>query len=225
MYKRKDPLTNNQHYHVFSRSIAKFTVFNNDADYLRIIDILNLYRYTDFNYKYSRFIELESETKKDIINNLEKTSPVLVEIIAYCIMPTHIHLILKQVSENGISNFMSKILNCYTRYFNIHHKRTGPLWEGRFKNVLILTNEQLLHLTRYAHLNPTSAGLVKNPEDWQFSSYHEYIKNDLTNLSICTFDSLFDFNEKQYEKFVLDHKSYQKNLSLIKHTLIDDYSG
>ena len=70
---------------------------------------------------------------------------------------------------------MRRLLNSYTRYFNEKIKRKGPLWEGRFKKVLVNSDEQLLHLTRYVHLNPVSAGIVEKPEDWPCSSYREYI--------------------------------------------------
>ncbi len=78
-------------------------------------------------------------------------------------MPTHIHLILKQLKEDGISAYMSKILNSYTCYFNRRTKRKGPLWESRFKRVEVTSDEQLLHLTRYIHLNPVTAHIVEEP--------------------------------------------------------------
>jgi putative transposase len=79
-------------------------------------------------------------------------------------MPTHIHLVLRQLKDGGISKFMSNILNSYSRYFNIKHNRKGPLWEGRFRKVLVGSDEQLLHLTRYVHLNPVTACLVDKPK-------------------------------------------------------------
>lgn len=226
MEMRKNPLVNNQYYHIFSRSIAKFKIFNCQNDYLRFKNILDLYRYIDFDYKYSGFNELEINMQKAIISNLRKSQSVLIEIIAYCIMPTHIHLLLKQKTENGISKYMSKMLNSYTRYFNIKHQRTGPLWEGRFKSVLADTNDQLLHLTRYIHLNPASAGLVKKPENWQDSSYNEYLNPQIKNNDqVCKYDNLFDFGPKQYRKFVNNQKSFQKEISIIKKLLIEDYTG
>jgi putative transposase len=106
-----------------------------------------------------------------IKDSLQSENEQLVEVVAYCIMQTHFHLILKQVTEDGIAKFMGRILNGYSRYFNSLHSRVGPLWTGRFKNVLIRNDEHLLHLTRYIHLNPVSAGLVTKPEDWDYSSY------------------------------------------------------
>lgn len=91
-------------------------------------------------------------------------------------MPTHFHLLLKQNVENGIVKFMSKMENSYLKHFNTIYKRKAPPWEGRFTIVHIKTNEQLLHLACYIHLNPSSAGLVKKPEQWKYSSYHEHLE-------------------------------------------------
>lgn len=218
---RKDPLVNGQYYHIINRSIAKYIVFNDAQDYSRIIELIDLCRYSDFLYKYSIFLELTDQYQNQFISRLKITSLKLVDIIAYCIMPTHIHLILKQNVDGGISKYMAKVFNSYTRYFNIRHQRKGPLWEGRFKNILVKDDEQMLHLTRYIHLNPTSAGLVKKPEDWQFSSYYEYI-NDIKGSTICDFKTIIDMKPKQYKNFVHDRIDYQKKLFLIKKLLLDD---
>jgi putative transposase len=140
-------------------------------------------------------------------------------------MPTHIHLLLKQITDDGISKYMARVLNGYSRFFNIKHKRLGPLWSGRFKNVRVEDDEQFLHLTRYIHLNPTSAGIVEKPEEWENSSYIEYIRPKESQDSICNFKDLLQMTPKGYQKFVEDRKDYQKNISLIKHQMIDDYSG
>lgn len=220
---RKYPLVNGQYYHIFSRSIAKYIVFNIQNDYDRFNDLINLYRFIDFNYKYSNFLNLKIKMQKNVIDGLDKDKK-LVEIVAYCIMPTHIHLLLKQIVDNGISKYMAKILNSYTRYFNLKHHRKGPLWEGHFNNILVNSDEQLLHLTRYIHLNPTSAGLVEKPDDWKYSSYIEYINPEITS-GICNFDGLFDLNPTQYRKFVNDQKSYQRDLAIIKGIIIENYTG
>lgn len=221
---RREPITTNYCYHVFSRSIAKFKIFNNDEDYLRFIDVLKLYQYQDFHYSYSRFSALSPEIQQAIIKKLELSSPVYIDIVAFCPMPTHFHLILKQIVDNGISIYMSRVLNSYSRYFNLLHRRKGPLWERRFRSVFIKNNEHLLHATRYLHINPTSAGIVKSPKVWAFSSYHEYISRTSKDR-LCRFENLLDIKPAQYKKFVNDHVGYQKELSKIKYLLIDNYSG
>jgi len=153
---RQNPLVNDQIYHIYNRSIAKYAIFNSNQDFDRMHQPLNLYRHKSFTYKYSAFLNLTSGNQINIIQNLPNND-LIVEIIAYCIMPTHLHLIIKQNVDGGIVKFMARILNSYSRYFNTKHQRTGPLWSGRFKNVLIENDEQLLHMSRYIHLNPTSA--------------------------------------------------------------------
>lgn len=221
---RKDPLSNNNYYHIYSRSIAQFVIFNSPKDYERMLNILELCQYGNFDQRISLFLELKPKTQKEYLDKLKTDNKKLVEIVAYCFMPTHIHLVLKQVCDNGISKFMSKALNCYSRYFNLKYKRIGPLWSGRFKSAIVLDDDYLLHLTRYIHLNPSSAGLVNNPTDWQYSSFHEYLTSDKTN-AICEYENIIDLNPREYKKFVIDQQDYQRQLSLIKNLLIDDYSG
>lgn len=218
---RRKKIATDYCYHIFSRSIAKYKIFNDPDDYLRFLEVLKLYQYQDFTYSYSRFSTLAPETQEVIIKRIELSSPVYVDIVAHCPMPTHIHLVLKQKIDNGISIYMSKVLNSYSRYFNLQHKRKGPLWERRFQSVLVETDEQLLHLTRYLHLNPTFAGIVKNPQAWAFSSYHEYISRSSKN-NLCKFNDLLDIKPKAYKKFVNDRVTYQRDLSKIKNLLIDN---
>ncbi len=221
---RKDPLVNNNYYHVYSRSIAQFVIFNSPKDYQRMFNILKLCQYENFNQRISSFLELTVKTQEEYLGKLKQGNKKLVEIVAYCLMPTHIHLILKQIVDGGISKFMSKTLNCYSRYFNIKYSRTGPLWSGRFKSVVILDDDYLLHLTRYIHLNPTSASLVNNPAEWQYSSLLEYIGR-AKHQDICVFDSIVSLKPLKYKKFVLNQQDYQRELAQIKSFLIDDYSG
>ncbi|MCM8762569.1 MAG: transposase [Candidatus Omnitrophica bacterium] len=172
------------------------------------------------NLKFSQFLRL-ANTEKDNNSTAEK----IVEIICYCIMPTHIHLILKQLKEKGLSLFMNNILNSYTHYFNFHHKRKGPLWESRFKHVLIDTDEYLLHLTRYIHLNPVTAGLVDKPELWEFSSYKEYIGMKRTEYKLCNFKEVLEINPNSYKEFVENGILTQKEIAKIKHILLENFGN
>lgn len=163
--------------------------------------------------KFSKFIR---RCKDNICKDFSSDKEKLASIVAYCLMPTHIHLVLKQLKENGISIFMSHVLNSYTRYFNIKHDRKGPLWESKFKNVLVKTDGQLLHLTRYVHLNPVTAYLVRKAEDWPFSSYQEYLLKIDDNEKICEYHGILDINPAYYKDFVEDNVSYQRELARLK---------
>uniref|UniRef100_A0A7V4JRH4 Transposase IS200-like domain-containing protein n=1 Tax=Thermodesulfobacterium geofontis TaxID=1295609 RepID=A0A7V4JRH4_9BACT len=202
-------------YHVFTRSIAKFTVFLNHNDYIRMIELLKYYKNRPI-LKFSDYKKLKE--MKIYYNPIKRESP-FVEIIAYCLMPTHIHLVLQEISPSGISEYMRIVLDSYTRYFNKKIGRKGPLWEGRIKKVLVESDEQLLHLTRYVHLNPVSAGVVEKPEDWVYSSYREYI--GIEKEKICNKEKFFDFSKKEYKKFVEDRIDYQRSLEIIKHIILE----
>lgn len=220
MYTRKDSLVAGEVYHVFNKSIAGFKIFNNDSEFIRMIATFRYYQIEKPSLKFSKFIR--PTVDKDIHN--KKTAFLsdkekIVQVIAYCLMPTHLHLILKQLKENGISIFMSNILNSYTRYFNIKHERKGPLWEGRFKNVLINSDAQLLHLTRYIHLNPVTKHLINDPEDWLASSYKEYLLKG--NDRVCKYDDILDIKPNSYKEFVLDFVSYERELAKMKELLCE----
>jgi putative transposase len=216
---RKYPLTDGKVYHTFTKSIAGFEIFRNESDYQRMSSMLKYYKVENPPLKFSIFFEIKN--KEVFYQGHFVSRDNLVEIIAYCIMPTHIHLILRQLEKDGISSFMSKVLNSYTRYFNVKNKRKGPLWESRFKNVEVRTDEQLLHLTRYIHLNPVTANLVEEPHDWSFSSYVEYLGKKQVEESVCSYSRLLNIVPKDYKKFVSSRKDYQRELAKIKELCLD----
>ena len=218
---RKIPLANGEVYHIFTRSIADFQIFNDTSEFDHTIQLFRYYKAKN-DLKFSEFIDskLVHQIGFDLaLEAISKNNTPLVQIIAYCLMPTHIHLILKQLANKGISIYMSNILNGYTRYFNAKHHRKGPLWESEFKNVLVKDDEQLLHLTRYLHLNPATANLVKKPEDWIFSSYKEYLSQSDSN--ICEFEDILEINLLIYRKFVNDRIACQRELAKIKNLIMD----
>lgn len=221
---RKDPITTGEVYHIFSRSIAGFIIFNNDYDYERMRQLFQYYKINNDNIRYSDFANFQfvnNDGFYNTFNTIKKDKEQLVQIIAYCLMPTHIHLILKQLHDKGISQYMKHVLDSYSKYFNVQHKRNGPLWESRFKSVLVKKDEQLLHLTRYFHLNPVTAKLINKPQDWQFSSYKEYLGKVEDNNAICQFNDLLEITSSQYRKFVNDRISYQRGLAKIKNLTLD----
>ncbi len=221
--KRKVELITGQIYHIFNRSIADFTIFNNQDEFFRIVQLIKYYQ-TANELKFSKFMELEVVEKfgfDNFLHKFSKDNEQIIQIIAYCIMPTHFHLILKQIAENGISLYLRNFQNSYSHYFNSKHKRKGPLWESKFKNVLVDNDEQLSHLTRYLHLNPVTAFLVYKPEDWPFSSYEEYISEVNQGRGTCQWDGILDIKPLQYRKFVNDQISYQREIGKIKKLVLE----
>ncbi len=218
--KRKEPLYTGSVYHVLNKSIAGYKIFTSDKDYIRMTQMLRFFSVRNREIpRFARFLELVESQKKsfeEIFLSETKDNSKNVQIIAYCLMPTHFHLVLKQIKDNGISTFVGDLSNSYTRYFNTKYNRKGGLWEDRFKNIIIDSDEQLLHLTRYIHLNPVTSGLVNGADKWKYSSYPEYLKDKKIKYPLCDFKEFFSINPSNYSKFVSDRKSYQKELAIIK---------
>ena len=220
---RKDALVEGQVYHIFNKSIANYEIFNNADEFLRMKQLLKYYQ-VENDLRFSGFMDLTSVEKwgfDSFFRTASKDKNNIVQTIAYCLMPTHFHLIVKQLDKNGISIFISKVLNSYTRYFNTIHKRKGPLWESEFQSVLVISDEQLLHLTRYIHLNPVTAHLINKPEKWLWSSHNEYLSKNSKIENLCQLDDILEIHPAEYRKFVNDRISYQRELVKIKALIID----
>ena len=208
-----------------NKSIADYKIFTRDRDFERMVNLLRFFQLATPPAKFSYFISHDPYVKTDGVEariaEFAADDDLLVQIIAYCLMPTHIHLVLKQLKDAGIAEYMRKVLNSYAKYFNTKYERKGTLWMGRFKNVRFETDEQLLHLTRYIHLNPTTAGIVKKPQDWQHSSYQEYVSREKTSHPLTEFGDLIEMKPRRYQSFVTDHAGYQKELALIKKQILE----
>ncbi|AEI15554.1 hypothetical protein Flexsi_1920 [Flexistipes sinusarabici DSM 4947] len=214
---RKQPLVTDHVYHVFTKSIAGYEIFRGVADFHRMIEMMKFYGYEKRPARFSEYVRIKN--KDEYLKKYIHSEDTIVDLVAYCLMPTHIHFLLVQKKDKGISAYMKNILDSYTRYFNNKNYRKGPLWQGRFKSVHVETDEQLLHLTRYIHLNPTSSKLVPTPEDWPYSSYREYLHESERN--VCNFADYIDINPEQYRDFVTSRKNYQAKLNEIKHLLLE----
>lgn len=212
MPSRTHPLVNGEYYHIFNRGVDKMNIFKNSYGFQRFLKTMVYYQILGPKPRFSLFTPTT--------NSLDKNKKII-EIVCYALMPNHFHFLLKQLTDGGITEFISKLSNSYTKYFNIKNKRVGPLLQGEFKSVLIENNEQLLHLSRYIHLNPLVSGLVDNLEEYLYSSYFEYI--GLNTQEICSKKIILEQfkSPKDYQKFVLDQAGYGKELEIIKHTLLE----
>ncbi len=192
-------------YHVMTRSIAGFRIFGKKSLCKRILEGLRFYQQDRKGVKLSRYLRNREELPE---------GRDLVRILGYCVMPTHLHLILEELEENALPRFMANVLISYSRYFNRLHNRKGPLWEGRFRKVPVETDEQLLHLTRYIHLNPVTAGLADQPGDWTYSSYNEYLGR--AEQGVCSFNHILSIDPDSYRGFVEEYKDQQIELAGLK---------
>ncbi len=136
-------------YHLYNRGVDRGTIF-----------------FTDDNVRY--FMRLL----------MEKAERNAVEVVAFCRMPNHYHLLIRPSSSNTASRFINSLLGSYFQGLNAARHRVGPLFQGRYKAVHVARDEYLTHLARYIHLNPVAASLVARPQDWPYSNYREIISGE-----------------------------------------------
>lgn len=200
---------NEGYYHIYNRGVDKRKVFLRSGEYLRFLQTI-------------RNLLLNGTAQSGVITHQESAFNKKLSFMCYFLMPNHYHFLIKQVEDNGISDFMHNLNTSYTKYFNISHKRTGRLFEYTFKAVEIKTDEQLLHVSRYIHLNPLIANLVTNLEKYKWSSYLDYI--GLRNGILCNKDFILNFfNDSpiQYKQFVLEQEDYARSLKKLQKVVLE----
>jgi hypothetical protein len=142
-------------------------------------------------------------------------------VIAYCLLPNHYHILLEQKSDYPVSRFLSGLFNPYVQRVNQIWGRKGPLFADRFKHVHVDREEYLVHLCRYIHLNPIQAGLVQNLEDWLYSNYLEWIgKRDGKIIDPDIIGTYFN-SAQDYREFVMDLENDGKMEIQLSNYLID----
>lgn len=219
---RKTPLVNGEYYHIFNRGVARQPTFNLKKDYQRFLLCLSYYRFADIPCRLSRFLQIHVEEREQILKELQKTNKQKVEIIAFCLMPNHFHILIKQFEDNGISMFLRQITDSYTRYFNTKNDRNGPIFQGAFKAVHVQTTEQLLHLSRYIHINPLASFVIRDSElfSYPWSSITNYLSKNIGFVSPEIVLNNFK-DPKSYKAFLLDQVEYAKELERIKHLIVE----
>ena len=158
-------------YHVMLRGINRQNIFEDDEDREKLLQTLN-------NYK-------------------EKCG---YKLYAYCLMSNHIHLLIKEDKE-ALDLIMKKIGASFVYWYNWKYKRSGHLFQDRFKSEPVENDSYFLTVLRYIHQNPVKAGLVKNVEDYKWSSYNDYINEDQITDTEFAF-SLFSNEEHKKQAFI-----------------------
>jgi len=145
--------TTGQIYHVYNRGVEKRKVFLDDTDYFRFIH--DLFEFNDIEPALNLTYHLRTQSKAVGLPKIERRPrKLLVEIMAFCLMPNHFHLFVRQRTENGVPLFMKKMGTGYTQYFNKKYARTGVLFQGKYKAGLVKSDAHFLHLPYYIHANP-----------------------------------------------------------------------
>lgn len=196
-------------WHLIGRGVEKRDIVLNDSERARFIH--NLYVFNDANPT-PNFVVLDRH------DNMRKRER-LVDIHAFCLMKNHYHLFVSERVEGGISLFMQKLNMGYTKYFNERHERSGALWQGKYRKVLIERNAHFLYIPFYIHLNPLDyvapewrEGKARNVHkalesllEYRWSSHLDY-------LGVRNFPSLLRFDvlspllgtRKNYEHIIAD---------------------
>lgn len=226
---RNIQFANGNFYHIYNRGVNKNQIFFDETDYFRFVH--DLYEFNDAQPALDfRFVQ---QAKK---NNTPRKRELLIEILAWCLMPNHFHLMVRQKAENGISEFMRKIGTGYTLYLNKKFERSGYVFASKFKAKHIDNESYLLHISRYIHLNPVDLiepnwrkggignwGIVSNfLKEYRWSSYIDWrnlLSTEVGLPEIRNFPSLINtsfatemFKDVQdYDKFMQEWASNDLN--------------
>ncbi len=190
------------YYHLYNRGVEKRPIFLDDQDYRVFLKLFGLYLCE------SDPDEINFRPHKDLSGSLE--------LVAYCLMPNHFHLLVIQHDEKGITDLMRCLTTKYAMYFNRRYKRVGGLFQGVYKAALVQQDEYLMHLSRYIHRNPDQ---YNSPELYPYSSYQHYLSDPPEWLNPRPILELFA-DKSSYQDFVefVDDDS----LSAIDQLLLDN---
>jgi putative transposase len=164
--------TENGIYHVYNRGVEKRDIFLDDQDYSIFLHLLKYYLSPLDPEDIHPLLQFQkfSIRKAYPLKNLENE----IDLIAYCLMPNHFHLILRQVTKDGITKLMRKISTTYVMYFNKRNNRVGYLFQGKYKAAIVEGDFYLLQLSRYVHLNPIDLQ-GSDPFNYPYSSYKYFL--------------------------------------------------
>lgn len=201
----------NSYYHIYNRGVAKQTIFIDEQDYKVFLSYLKTYL-TPIDKKIEIF---PSRQLKNYYQELK--------LLAYCVLPNHYHLFIWQKEANTIAYFLKSIATKYSMYFNKKYQRSGPVFEGRYKAVMVKTETQFIYLSKYIHRNALEilpAGTVL--EDYKYSSYINYLGR-INQTWIDTEEILIYFSkinsQESYKNFV--EETDERDLPLIKDLTLD----
>lgn len=221
------------YYHLYNRGSEKKPIFYDNQDYSVLLSYIKTYlEPKDDTFLTSVLLNpLSTYKEKDKAQKMLRMNNFYnkISLLCYCFMPNHYHILIYQKQANDMDMFMNSLWTRYTMYFNRKYKRVGHLFQNVYKGVLVTLDEQLLHLSRYIHLNPISKRRFRNPMSknrfllkYSFSSYQEYL--GLRNTKwINTKIILNYFKEQQnisYRKFVEEYAFDEQMALTIKSVII-----
>lgn len=187
-----------EYYHIYNRGTEKRDIFLNHRDYERFLSLLYLCN----DSKRAVVTKLQGRTLDKALG-LER-GPTRIDICAYCLMPNHFHLLVREKGDGHISKFMQKLTTGYTMYFNKLNERSGALFQGKYKFIHANTDNYLSYLISYIHLNPVKLIDPKWKENgiqnkrraekflngYSYSSYPDYLGLKRYHSKILAKDAL-----------------------------------
>ncbi len=170
----------NTYYHIYNRGVEKRLIFLDSQDYSVFLNYLKEYLLPKDEKNLRSVLSLDTTSYKEKaqalkllrLNNFTEE----ITLLCYCLMPNHFHMLIKQKSSESIDKFMNSLATRYTMYFNQKYRRVGSLYQDVYKAVLVNTDEQFLHLTRYIHKQALALkGDAFRSWEGQPCSYPEYL--------------------------------------------------
>lgn len=196
------------YYHIYNRGVEKRAIFTDEREFNHFLTSLVYYQQSK---AISRFSVSDFDLK-------DRELPSKIDIVTYALMPNHFHFLVKQIHDDGIKSCFQPLLTSYSKYFNIKNDRVGPLFQGRFKAVEVMSDDQLLQTSRYIFLNPHTAGIVDKLSEYKWSAFNEYFDKKI--YKICNQALLEGYFSSDYKsrlrKFILDFEDYSRSKNNIK---------
>lgn len=184
------------YYHVYFRGANKAKIFKEPADYEKFLQLFA---------RYLSLREIKNSAGVSFPNYAQK-----IELLSFCLMPNHVHMLVYQHTQSTMTELMRSLLTSYSMYFNKKYKRSGPLFESRYKASHITNDAYLQHITRYIHLNP------KHWREYEYSSL-PYFLHQVTDEWIMPkrITELFS-SPAEYLQFVEDYEEAKEMIDILK---------
>lgn len=214
MSQRKTVFAIGEYYHIYNRGNSKQVVFHDTADYERFVSLLYI-------ANSAKKFKVDRLSRQDLYI-FDRGTP-LVAIGAWTLMPNHFHILVTPSVENGVSKFMQKITTAYSMYYNQKYRRTGSLFEGKFKSTHVVDDRYLKYLYAYIHLNALklvdsnwkhnlSKKIIQSIANYRYSSYQDYVSDKRLFRAIISPAAFPEFFGEAMEKDILEWVMYRQDL-------------
>jgi putative transposase len=188
---RKVRLFIGETYHIYNRGAHKQEIFKEIGDYYRFLYLLHLSNRTEPIVMRDILSKYRGRSSVELFVT-EQPDKSLVDVLAYCLMPNHFHIVLRQKAEDGITKFMGRVATGYSMYFNIKYGHSGTLFQGRFKSSHVSSESYFRYIFAYVHLNPLDLWVpnwkekgIEDPgiarremKKYSFSSFSDYVSTE-----------------------------------------------